>query len=410
MDRRHFLKKAGKAAVAMPAIMTVMPEALWSKVPENLKINSLDTIICEDEVYLKLITNQGIVGEGHTTVHRKALTVQAALKDLERYVIGENPTRLDYLWQGMNRWPRWKGGDITDAAISGIDLACWDILGKALDVPVWQLLGGLVRDKMRIYISSSGREGIARLKSMGLTATKCGPPFITQRVEGKSVVKRPWNLKESVRVLEEMRDEAGDDFDIGVDAHGYFNPVMAMEFAKAVEHLRLMFLEEPVQQETYDHLYWLKMRTTVPLATGERNTNKWEFVELINRQLVDYIQPDVIQCGGITEFKKISAMAESQYIDVCPHCPGALTTGLGLASLHLDFAIPNHYIQESRGNPTGWQLDLLSGREITIENGYVLPPQWPGLGLKIDWEVAKKHPAENPAPKTWLEDGSVWDQ
>ena len=388
--------------------MGLVPEDLWGAIPSGIKITGIRTMIVEDEVYLKVLTDQGVVGEGHTSVHRKAPTCEAAVLDMERIIVGKDPTKIEFLWQAMYRWPRWRGGPILNAAISGIDLALWDILGKLLDVPIWRLLGGACRDRIRLYVHGSGKERVQWAKGLGYTAIKTSPT-VADTIDGKSVIKRPWNLKRAVSIIEEMRIEAGDDFDILIDAHGLLTPVMVLEFAKAIEPYRIMFLEEPVQIEGNDTLEWLGRYTTVPLATGERHTTKWMFEDLISRHLVSYVQPDVIQCGGITEMKKIAAMAEAQFIDVAPHCPGNLSTGLGLGSLHIDASTPNCVIQESHVNPTGWRLDMFNGRTITIKDGYAELPTFPGLGLELNEKVAKEHPHTKPNPSMYFEDGSVMD-
>ncbi len=406
MDRRDFLKQL--AIAGAPFCSLILPEYLRAKIPTEIKITGLKTFRVDDEVYLKVLTNQDVAGEGHTTVHRKAATCEAAVKDLERVLVGHDPTRIEFLWQAMYRWPRWRGGPILNAAISGVDLALWDILGKLLDTPIYRLLGGAARDRIRLYVHGSGREGVQRAKQAGFTAIKTSPHVI-DIIDGRRVIQRPWNLKRAVKVIEQMRLEAGEDFDILIDAHGLLTPVMALEFAKAIEPYRVMFLEEPVQLEGNDALDWLGKQTTVPLATGERHTTKWMFEDIIARHLVSYVQPDVIQCGGITELKKIAAMAEAQFIEVAPHCPGSLSTGLGLASLHVDASTSNCVIQESRPSPTGQRLELFSGRTVTVKDGYAELPQWPGLGLRLNEEVARNYPPPEPNPRVYFEDGSVAD-
>ena len=408
MNRRTFLKPAGLTLAGAPAGMSLLSESLWGKLPSKIKITDLKTMIVEDEVYLKIFTDQGVVGEGHTAVHRKAATCEAALKDLAPVIVGRDPTRIEFLWQAMYRWPRWRGGPILNAAISGVDLALWDIVGKLLDTPLYRLVGGAARERVRLYIHGSGKAGVQQAKELGYTAIKTSP-YVVDMVGGRRVIKRPWKLSRAVKIIEEMRVEAGDEFDILVDAHGLLTPVMALEFAKAIEPYRVMFLEEPIQIEGNDTLEWLGRRTTVPLATGERHTTKWMFEDLISRHLVSYVQPDVIQCGGITEIKKITAMAEAQFIDVAPHCPGSLSTGLGLATLHVNASTSNCVIQESRPNPTGQRLELFSGRVVTINHGYAELPTWPGLGLKLDEEVARQYPPAPPNPSMYFEDGAVAD-
>ncbi len=244
MNRRQFMKSTGLAVAGAPFWMGLLPGTLWGKLPSRIKITGLKTLIVEDEVYLKVFTDQGIVGEGHTTVHRKSATCEAAVKDLARVLVGKDPTRIEFLWQAMYRWPRWRGGPILNAAISGVDLALWDILGKLLDAPVYRLLGGAAREKIRLYVHGSGQEGVQQAKADGYTAIKPGP-LVTDTVDGRRVIKRPWNLKRAVKIIEEMRIEAGDDFDILIDAHGLLAPVMSLEFAKAIEPYRILFLEEP---------------------------------------------------------------------------------------------------------------------------------------------------------------------
>jgi galactonate dehydratase len=408
MKRRDFMRTAGVAAAAAPFWMGLIPEELSAKIPDGVKITDLKTIIVEDEVYLKIFTNVGVIGEGQASVHRKSPTCEAAVNDLARVIVGKDPTRIEWLWQAMYRWPRWRGGPVLQAAISGVDLALWDILGKLTDLPVYQLLGGAARDRIRLYVSGSGIEGVQRNKSMGYTAIKTGLP-ITDDVDGRRTIKRPWKLKHAVKYIEDMRIEAGDDFDILIDAHGLLTPVMALEYAKAIEPYRVMFLEEPIQIEGYDHYEWLVQHTTTPIATGERHVTKWQFEELISRNLISYVQPDIIQCGGITELKKIAAMAEAKFIEVAPHGPGSLSSGLGRASLHLDACIPNFAIQESHLNPTDWKLDLHKGFLTKITDGYAELPNEPGLGLQVDWDVAKKHPHTGRNLEIFYEDGSITD-
>ena len=408
MNRRGFIKTAGLAAAGVPFSLGMLPENLWGALPAGIKITDLKAIIVEDEVYLKLFTNKGVVGEGHTSVHRKAPTCLAAVLDMERIIMEKDPTRIDFLWQAMYRWPRWRGGPVLNAAISGIDLACWDILGKLLDVPVYRLLGGASRERMRLYIHGTGKEGVQRVKDLGYPAIKTNAKAAAT-CGCRSVIDQPWNLKRAVKVIEEMREAAGDDFDILIDCSGQLTPPQALEFARAIEPYRIMFLEEPIQIENNDAWEWLCQHTTQPLATGERHTTKWMFEDLISRHLISYVQPDVIQCGGISEIKKIAAMAEAQFINVAPHCPGHFSTGLGLATLHVDFSTTNCVIQESHVNPAGWVLDMFKGRTITIKDGYAEPPTLPGLGLELDWDIAKKHPHTETNPSTYYEDGSVAD-
>ena len=307
----------------------------------------------------------------------------------------------------MYRWPRWRGGPVLNAAISGVEVALWDILGKLLDVPVYKLLGGAARDKIRLYQASSGAEGVLAVKELGFTATKTGVSGLTRPL------KRPWDVKAAAKNFEEMRLAVGDDFDIGTDAHGNCTPIMALEYCKAIEDFRPMWIEEPVQVEAYDALEWLGNHTTVPMATGERHFTKWDFEDMISRHIVNYVQPDVIICGGISETKKIAAMAEAQFIEVAIHNPGSLVGTL--ASLHVDACTSNCVIQEFKYKyvePSGWQEDLFYGTRINYKDGFAMLPDKPGIGTDMDEKVAEKHLVtmeEDANPQTYFEDGSVRD-
>lgn len=414
MNRREFLKTAGLATATAPFWINFLPDKLWGKIPSGVKITELKTFVVNvgsvNWVLVKIFTNQGVVGLGEGSVTSKESTIESAIKEHERLLVGKDPTKIEFLWQAMYRWPRWRGGPVLNSAISAVEIALWDILGKLLDEPIYQLLGGAARDKIRLYVHGGGgtpeqaAEAIYKAKEKGYTAIKTAPmPAVGE------TIARPWNLKKSVTIIEAMRKAAGDDFDIMIDAHGLLNPVMVLEYANAVEPFRPMFLEEPIQPEDLDMLEWLGKHTKIPLATGERLFTKFGFKDLITRHLVNYIQPDVVHAGGISECKKIAAMAEANFIDVALHNPQSLVSTL--ASLHIDACTPNCVIQETTGgNLSGWILDMFNGVDISITNGYAALPDKPGLGCELNEQIAAAHPykpVNRPAMK--FEDGSVMD-
>ena len=237
MKRRKFLRTMGLATAGAPFWMGLMQKNLIAKVPADIKITDLKTWIVNfgsNQVFLKVYTNKGVVGLGEASVHRKTISCEAAVRDLKRVIVGKNPMHIERLWQGMYRWPRWRGGPVLNSAISGVEMALWDILGKILDAPIYQLLGGAARDKIRLYTSGTGKEAIQRSKELGYTAIKTAPPTGSKN----GVITRPWDVKAAADMFEEMRIEAGDDFDIATDAHGNLNAVMALEYAKAIEQYR----------------------------------------------------------------------------------------------------------------------------------------------------------------------------
>ena len=382
----------------------------------GIRITAVDTFLVEGNCcFVKISTNEGITGLGEGSISdNKVGTIAQCIKDLEGHLIGKNPTDIEYLWQGLYRWNRWHVGVLFSTALSAIDIALWDILGKIAGLPIYKLLGGAARDKVRIYAAGSGKAGVQRARSMGCNAVKTGPPVT--KVGDPLTVPMPWDLNRAAGQIEEMRVEGGDDFDILIDAHGRLTPTMALEYCKAVEPYRPFWVEEPIQVEgSNDALEWLSDRTTVPLCMGERNFTKWGFQDIIAKRLVSYLNPDIVHCGGISEFKKIAAMAEAQYIEVSPHIT---YSRVGItAEIHMGLNCPNSVIQEMASyaddpfrESTDWRDDLFFGHRYQIEDGFVRLPDTPGLGLELNEEVARAHPYE-PQLRAELryEDGSVED-
>ena len=405
MNRREFLKISGLTLAVSPVWLELIGDKAWGKLPADIRITGLKTFVVKSWVFVKVYTNKGVTGLGEGAIAGRELSIEAAIKELEHYIAGKDPTAIEFLWQAMYRWPRWRGGGpIINSAISAIEIALWDILGKLLDVPIYRLLGGAARERVRVYVHGTGAEAVIKAKEQGFTAIKTAPP-----VGEGVVVKRPWNLKRAASLIGEMRDAAGDDFDIMTDAHGKLNPVMALEYAHAIEQYRVMFLEEPIQVEDPEMLEWLGQKTGVPLAMGERQFTKFGFEEMISKHLVSYVQPDVVHSGGILETKKIAAMAEANFIDVALHNHQSLVNVL--ASLHIDACTANCVIQE-RGFwvQQGWVNDLFYGVEISVVDGYASLPEKPGLGCDLDEKVAARFPYE-PGYRAPIifEDGAVFD-
>lgn len=418
MYRRKFLKTLGGAipAVAVPFAHGLIPQEVRTKVPAGLKITGLKVFPCENYgqgvLYVKVLTNEGITGLGEGSLWPD--TSVAALKEFEQYIIGEDPTDIEYLWKLMYQAPFWRGGVILMSAISAIDIACWDILGKIAGLPIYKLLGGRARDKIRLYSHGGGStpaqaaESIHSFIELGYNAIKTGCNAYTG-----NVIQQPWNLKHSIDILKAMRDAAGDNFDICIDAHGDLTPVMAMEYANAIEPYRPMFLEEPIQPGNLDMFEWLNQRTKVPLATGERLFSREEFKPLIDKELVSYVQPDILHVGGITECRKIAIMADANMIHMAPHNPNGLVSTM--ASLHINAcshcSVILETVREMR-DPQQWQLDLHFGERLAFKDGFASLPDKPGLGIDLDEKVVLKHPrklATGHRGPYKFQDGSVAD-
>jgi galactonate dehydratase len=339
---------------------------------------------------VKITTDNGLVGWGETTLEGKPKSVHAAVEELAEYLIGKDPLRIEHHWQHIYRSAFFRGGNVLMTALSGIDQALWDITGKYYGVPVYQLLGGAQRDRIRVYahwgIRDLSDEGKARAKERldwlsksGYTAYKAGPPGKWRAHEPPAVIDR------FVECAYTMREWVGPEVEIAFDFHGKMTPALAIEICHEIKGMRPMFVEEPVPQENVDALKLVSDHVPFPIATGERLLTRWGFREVFEKNAVAYIQPDTSHCGGITELKKIANMAEVYYMHILPHCaigPVAFT-----ASMHVDAAVPNFLAQE--------QIDQGLGRELFVEpwqvvNGHIELPTKPGLGFEINEEALKE--------------------
>src|SRR5215467_12537378 len=380
MRRRQFL-----LAAAAPAARAIA-DSIQPARSLNLKVTGLKTFVVNagsvNWVFCKIHTNQGLIGLGEGSVTSKEATVAQAIMEHERFLIGKDPTDIEMLWQGMFRYPRWRGGPILNSGISAVEIALWDILGKALGQPIYKLLGGAARKRIRMYKDvDSTPEDFLKAKEEGYTAAKSG--FIT--VKDDTVIPS-YAVREGARKLAAVRRAVGDDFDIAIDAHGYLTTVMAIDFCTRVEEFRPLWVEEPTQLEDLGELELLRQKTKVPLATGERSFTKYGFIQFCERHLVNYIQPDVCHAGGILELKKIGVIAETFRVEMAPHNPQSEVSTM--ASLHVDATTPACTIQEYAHKTDQWVRDLFSGGAVKINKGYAELPARPGLGVLLDEKVA----------------------
>jgi len=401
-SRRDFLQSLAASAAAGVAALAgpegALAQATAQAKPLNLKVTDLKSWIVNDSasknyVFCKIYTNQGIVGVGEGSVTSKAATVKAAIDEHHRYLVGLDPTDIEMHWQAMYRWPRWRGGPILNSAISAVEIALWDILGQALGQPVYKLIGGKARNKVRMYVHPGGgsspqayAEKWLQAKEEGWNAGKGG--FIT--TDG-DVIDPVRSINEGIANLKAVREAVGPDFAICIDVHGKATPTMAASFCRQAEPYFPYFVEEATQIEDIDELALLRSKTNIPLATGERLFTKYGFSEICSRHLVDYIQPDVVHCGGILEMKKIATIGEAYRVELAPHNPqSAVST---LASIHVDMSSPSFAIQEiSSGKRSQFWEDFFQGTGATYEQGYALPPDKPGLGVTFDEKVGEARP------------------
>ncbi len=347
-------------------------------------------------VFLKIDTDEGISGWGEPVVEGRSDTVIAAVKELQFYFMGKDPMQIEDLWQMMYRSGFYRGGPEVMSAISGIDQALWDIKGKFYNAPVYDLLGGACRDKLKMYRWIGG-DRPSDIKKEALTAYEQGYRAIKMNgTEEMHYIDSFEKIEATCARVAAIRDALGMKLDIAVDFHGRVHKSMAKVLAKELDQYHLMFIEEPVLSQNNEALREIARYTSTPIATGERMFSRWEFKQLLTDGYVDIIQPDLSHAGGISECKKIATMAEAFDVAVAPHCPlGPIALG---ACIQLDTCTPNAFIQEqSLGihyNKGGDLLDYLADKSIyNYKDGYLELITKPGLGVEMNEkyiaEVAK---------------------
>ena len=391
-----------------------------------MKITAVETHVCHARmrnwIFVKVITDQpGLWGWGEATLEWHTRAVVGAVEDITQLLIGEDPRRIEHLWQMMYRQHFWHGnGIVRGTAISGIDIALWDILGKVHGVPVHQLWGGPVRDYIRLYchlgggkmedfyetdVSDPKRFGELAQQAVadGFTAFKSMAVPPTMSLEGNAPVRY------AERCVAAMRDAVGPDIDIMVDCHARPSPRMGMLFAKALEPYDLYFFEEPCWPETIDDIALIQRAVKTPIATGERLVSQHAFREVLEKRACSVLQPDITHCGGLTEARRIGAMAEAYRVSLAPHNPqGPVSTA---ASLELGFATPSYMICESVHSDVPWRQDVVTeGFTVEPKGRIVRPNTRPGLGIEINEAEVKKHPFQQETlQRVFYRDGSVGD-
>lgn len=356
-------------------------------------------------VFVEVLTNAGVTGLGEATLEGKPEATMGALRDLRPFLIGKDPTMIEHLWQAIYRFSFYRGGPILTSALGGIDIALWDIQGKLLGVPVWKILGGPVRDRIRVYTHlgdeypDRGAGRARELVSLGFRALKAFPQGSFEMVEG------PSKIHKIVASLKSIRQAVGDDVDLMFDAHGDLYPSVSWQLARELEELHLLWIEEPTLPEDVDAMKKVEEKIGVPIAAGERLFTIWGFRELLEKGIVDIVQPDIVHAGGISQAKKIAAMAEAYYVAVAPHNP--LSPVATAACLHLDAAIPNFLIQEVvYGLPA--RNAIVNESIESVTDGHVELPTKPGLGVELNHAVIRKYGYRHPEfEEVYRADGSV---
>ena len=366
--------------------------------------------------YVKIETDEGLCGWGEATLGYSPQSVTGMLNDMRLYLVGQDPMRIELIWQSLFRDMFMRGGPSHMAAISGIDMALWDLKGKAYGQPVYQLLGGAAHDRLRLYSHIHGKsaEAIAReareLVATGITMVRFRA-FHNWDPERRFYMDR--GVAEQLEYLAAIREAVGPEVDIIVECHGRYDPVWATRLARESEPYRPFFIEDPIRQENPEAMRVLREHCNVPLAAGERYHSRWDFRDVIVNQYLDYIRPDICHCGGISEMRKIAALAETYYIGVVPHnTQGPLAMA---ACMHTALAIDNVPVVEAiYANPKNRNARDYAYTQPwpQVEDGFALPPQGPGLGMEVDEQAliaAQSGFAPHTQPMLRGQDGSVKD-
>ena len=373
-----------------------------------MKITKFETIpIRGRAMILKMFTDEGLVGYGEPMNYEHGRVVARAVEDMASYLVGKDPLNIEDHWQAMYRSSYSRSMPILLGALSGIEMAMWDVFGKRVRMPVWKLLGGKVRDRIRVYTGIGGTtpeecaENACQKVAAGFRAVKMGASPGPVRF-----VDTPKTIDFMVSRVAAVRDAVGDGIDIAVDLHRRLSPAMAAILVKELEPLRPLFAEEPCHPENNEALLTLARSTTVPIATGERHLTRWGFRELIEREMCAILQPDIRHCGGMLELKKIAGMAEIHNMAIAPH-NAAGPVGVA-ASVHVMATVPNLLICEGGHN----RGEGLFHTPLAFRDGFIELPTEPGLGVDMDEDalIALRDESHRLRGMFWHEDdGSFAD-
>ena len=379
-----------------------------------MKITRVEPLSVDRFLFVKIHTDAGITGIGESGAWGFLEASKAAIQKFGRYLVGEDPLRIEHHWQYMYRFAHFRGAAIM-GAISAIDIALWDIAGKHFDVPAYQLLGGAVRNKARVYYHVLGDtreklvQGVKAARKQGYTAVGHLTPFLDEDRSIPYFKTHVDKMGDAIDAVRQYREAAGDDVDICIEIHRQLTPAEAIVLAKGIEQYHPMFYEDPTLPDNFDSMALIASKVSVPIATGERIHTIQEFQMLLNRNAVQYIRPDVCMAGGLTHTKKIAALAESQYVGVIPHNPlGPVSTA---ACLQLAACIPNFTIQEYPLGESEPPKSEIVKTPLQVEDGFLLIPDRPGIGIELADDALERFPERPRELETRLHvDGSVVDQ
>ena len=361
-----------------------------------MKITDVRTFVVDcyrtNWVFVKVYTDEGITGLGEGTLEYKENALTGAVEDLKRYLVGKSPFNIEAHYHDMVRDAYWRGGPVLMSAVSAVEAALWDINGKSLNVPVHRLLGGKVRDRVKIYVNGwfAGAREPEEFAEKARETVKRGIKAMKWDPFGKAYLSLSnEELDKALRCVAAVREAVGDKVDLLIEGHGRFNVPTAIRIAKELEPFKPLFFEEPVPPDELDALVWVREKSPLAIAAGERLYTRHSFRELLEKRAADYIQPDISHAGGILECRKIAAMAETSYIPFAPHNPSGPVANA--ATLQLAACTPNFEILEIMVSDVEWRKTV-TNEDLEYEDGFIKIPDKPGLGLELNEEEALKHP------------------
>jgi len=379
-----------------------------------VKITAIDTIFVDRYLFVKVHTDEGITGLGESGAWGYLEASAGAVETFKRYLIGQDPLRIEHHWQYLYRWTHFRGAAIM-GALSAIDIALWDIAGKFFGVPAYQLLGGKTRDKARVYYHVFGDtkekliQGCIDAKAQGFTAVGHLTPFLDEDHDIPYFKTHADKMVDAIETVARYREAVGNEVDLCVEIHRRLAPAEAIVLARGIEPYHPFFYEDPILPDNFDAMGLVAQNIHIPIATGERLHTIYEFEALLRRGAVQYVRPDVCLAGGLTHSKKIAALAEANHVGVVPHNP--LSPVSTAACLQLAACIPNFALQEYPLGEHEPPKSEIVKTTLRCENGFLIIPDAPGIGIELAEDAAERHPYRPRKVHTRLHvDGSIVDQ
>ena len=379
-----------------------------------MKITDIETIFVDRYLFVQVHTDEGITGLGESGAWGYLEPSAAVVEKWKDYLIGQDPLRIEHHWQYLYRWSHFRGAAIM-GALSAIDIALWDIAGKHLGVPCYQLLGGKCRDKARVYYHVFGRTkeeliaGCVEAKEMGFTAVGHLTPFLDEPREVPYFKTHVDKMRDAIETVGQYREAVGNEVDLCIEIHRRLAPHEAIVLARGIEPFHPFFYEDPILPDSMDAMALVAQNIHIPIATGERLHTIYEFEMLLRRGAVQYVRPDVCMAGGLTHSKKIAALAEAHHVGVVPHNP--LSPVSTAACLQLAACIPNFAIQEYPKGELEPPKSEMVETTLRVEDGFLIIPDAPGIGITLAEDAAERYPYRKREVHTRLHlDGSVVDQ